>query len=429
MRRTNIMNSEFLNPNNGVDETFKTKAVEFVKTAKIIARKMSANYNQKKKAYEATLTQFNKTGSLDISRIAYHRTSDDIFMKKTIMKEGQSHGLVCAIDFSGSMSSELQQVAMQYLITALFAKYIEIPFVFYTFTTYGSIHDRVKEIPENKWPASHRETARPRFTSIADDSMNESGLINAYYHILATYTTNMYARAPGSFTNKYEAFIHKYYSMGITPILHSAYQSYLLAHAMKARGIQNVNILTISDGLNNVYFNRGVTAVQCPYTKRVYKVNEANLVYQDDALLSPMNRMTRDAGIKTFNLFIGDKLHHKREFFSMWRNFIPTHDNHNDIDNLRSRETTDKIEGELKKNGMSVIDNLHYYDKVILASTKIFPIMYNPRGGEVESEIEASNMTPRTFIKKSNEAINELAAVGKLISDIMVEDFKPRGRR
>ena len=111
------------------------KYLSFTKDAKQIARKMSQQYAAKKKAFETANSSFAKTGSLDISRISSFKTSDSIFKTKMMQKEGQSHGLVLVIDWSGSMNDTIKYVACQVLITLLYAKYSGIPFEVYTFTT------------------------------------------------------------------------------------------------------------------------------------------------------------------------------------------------------------------------------------------------------------------------------------------------------
>ena len=73
------------------------------KDARNIARRMAQQYEMKKKAWEAVNTSHRKSGSIDSSRIVKFKTSDNIFMKKSMSNEGTSHGLILTIDWSGSM--------------------------------------------------------------------------------------------------------------------------------------------------------------------------------------------------------------------------------------------------------------------------------------------------------------------------------------
>lgn len=433
------MKSEYLNERTKISSTTVKAATDFIGTAKNISRKMAASYTQKKKAYESSKEQFNSTGSLDLSRIANYKTSDDIFKKNKMTKTGNNHGLVCAIDFSSSMSRELGQVAMQFLITALFAKKIKIPFIIYTFTAQSEYTDTDVE-SWNKQPsfyegvegASGRSFARkPRFTVIANEKMSETDIINSYYHILSVYAEARDWQT--TFTHKYKSFLTKYYSMGITPIIHSTYQSYLLAYNMKQRGIENVNILTIADGGNNVYF-KGIErekedktwyvrdAVECPYTKRVFTINKNNnrLSSDNDQLISALNRMTRTAGIKTFNLFIQNKMQHKKVLRRAVSDVCRGHDNNSDVYQLVNGHNIKNMQDEMRANGMAIIENLCYYDKVIFTTTNVFPELE----ASSDDKKDLSDVSAYRYLKSKNEDLKGLTSLGRLLSDIMVADFK-----
>lgn len=395
----------------------------FVPTAKKIARQMAARYNQKKVAFGAANTSYHKKGSIDMSRIYAYKTSDDIFISKSQVNNAVSHGLVCAVDNSGSMSDIMPKVAMQFLITALYCKYIDIPFTMYTFTS-----DRYLDEEDNPWNEGIKGGIgdyKSRFTLIASEKMNESSIINSYYHIIAA---NTYRRGRIDYSRKYVNFLHRNFSMGTTPLINSALQSYCIAQHMKSRGTQNVTIMTISDGGNTDSFPTFSeemplhNTVECPFTKRVYSVNANHATrnpdgYYKNLLLSPINRMTREAGIKTFNLFLIDKVHSGRHFKHMTNSMVYAHDNNNVYNVLRDADL-ERYAKELNAEGMSSIENLSYYNKVIYADQNMFPKIV---GKKVAEHIEDDDITG--IIKASTKEIKTLSALGNIIADIMIQDF------
>jgi hypothetical protein len=401
-----------------ISQSSRKRASEFVTQAKKIARSMATNYNIKKKAFEAASTSYHQNGSLDISRIHSYRTSDDIFKRKVTLKEGQSHGLVCALDFSVSMQSLLPPVAMQFLITSLFSKYIGIEFRFFTFTS-----DYVKRTPSNAAPPNmfslKRETEYARFVDIGNQTMSESQLIESFYHILSFSELFRAGFDDNTFSKKYSAYIKRTFKdMNSTPLLAAIYQTYLIAKDMQNRGVQNVNILAINDGDNNCYFlnNAGedpdahAYSVEDPYSRRIYSVDPSNC--GPTGILSGINKMIRDNGIKIYNMFLSKNLSTDID------NITLSYLRNTDIpDRELSKDRIDIMFSELDKTGKTEVKNLCFYDSVIFVDTKIFPQL------RISTESNTS-VTDSNYLAERKAGIKKLASLGTFLSDAMVTDFK-----
>ena len=93
---------------------------------------MRKSADQLKKASPA------KTGDLNMSKIYSHEFNEDIFKKITVMPGAKSHGLVIFLDWSGSMSSHLQNTVKQLFNIVMFCKKVNIPYEVYTFTNPSS---------------------------------------------------------------------------------------------------------------------------------------------------------------------------------------------------------------------------------------------------------------------------------------------------
>lgn len=387
----------------GVEKHKVDSANALVSNAKKIARTMSASYNQKKKAFESSKTAFHNTGSLDISRIHSYRTSDDIFLKNSILKDGSSHGLICALDYSISMRDMIPKMAIQFLITSLFCKYSDIKFTFFTFTT-GS---------GNGMPLYD---ANAIFTEVGNDNMSEKQLIDIFYYMISYYEQSTGAITV-SFTPKYSSFLRSTFRMSMTPLHAAVFQSYLLAKNMKESGIQNVTILVINDGDNNEHFysddnstskSKFYGSIEDPFSKRVYNINDTIKKQSSNMLISPMNRMIRDSGIKIINMFLDEFL------CSPVSETISEYIKDTDKDDINIiKNNPNKYNNEMVTKMYTEVNNLCYYNSVLFINTKVFPNLGN-----------SADDDNTDIIANHRKKIKSLTLIGKYLSDKMVEDFK-----
>jgi len=75
-----------------------------------------------------------RSGTLDMAKIHSYKWNDDLFKKITDVADGKNHGLVMFVDWSGSMSSNMEDTLGQILNLVLFCKKVNIPFDVYGFS-------------------------------------------------------------------------------------------------------------------------------------------------------------------------------------------------------------------------------------------------------------------------------------------------------
>ena len=92
-------------------------------------------FERKRMAWRTSRELENQTGSLDVTRLHEYKFNDDIFKTNTHLMNGQSHGIVMIIDFSGSMSTIIHKVLDQVLVMINFAKRVNIPYEVWGFTS------------------------------------------------------------------------------------------------------------------------------------------------------------------------------------------------------------------------------------------------------------------------------------------------------
>lgn len=392
----NITSARFMKDSEIFTVTEGKKYLPFTKDAKQIARKMSQQYAAKKKAFETANSSFAKTGSLDISRISSFKTSDSIFKTKMMKKEGQSHGLILVIDWSGSMSGTIKYVACQVLITMLYAKYSGIPFEVYTFTSgssgYGKSDKTLKTYGRNF-----------SFYRIADTSFKEKDLINLFGHMIAYDEKHNIKMS--DYYNQYVR--EKLGNMGGTPLVQAQIASYIAAYDLREKfKLQNVSIMFLTDGEgDNPYYNND--SIIDPISKREYFYKTKN--HSNNTVLSAVNKMIREGGFKIFNILLTKDNSVASTTSSYFREY---HDAK--LTSSQVKSISYEVDERYSKNGYADLKNFMFYDNYIFMNTKLFPL-------EVTS---ADSTDATTIISSRMKNIKNISLVGTIINDILVQDFK-----
>lgn len=360
-------------------------------TSMVIAQRMAADYTRKKKAFEASKTQYRKTGSLDMSRLASYLTSDDIFTSKSIMKEGKSHGLVITLDWSGSMRSSVLKMAIQALITCKFAKAAGIEFQLSIFT-------------DNDYSARNNFSALSQ-TLLLDSTNSYSDMNEVFYHMCAYH----HIGDTRSFSHEYASMLGDTFRMSGTPLAQSQLMSYIEATRMRSnRGLQNVSIMYITDGDgSNLRAETGsANHIVCPFTKRRYEYQKSKGSSYFANPTPVINRMIRDAGFKTFNIYV----------YGGGQSQIDHYVSSNNPD----LKTSDFVNAWFES--MLSLRNCANYDAVLFAPNGAFPNIAHI-SDEDEDETKVTKVTANT-LKKQVGSHRRLALIGEFIVNEICKDFK-----
>ena len=117
----------------------------------LVNNKKSINYmvkefEMKKSASAYSRQSVSKTGVIDPLKMNSYKFSDDIFRKVTTTQDGQSHGMIMYVDWSGSMCGDLKNTVEQLLNLVHFCRQVNIPFRVFAFSDRG---DSVAYISEH----------------------------------------------------------------------------------------------------------------------------------------------------------------------------------------------------------------------------------------------------------------------------------------
>lgn len=95
---------------------------------------MQQEFLRRMAADAASRTSVADTGTIDVNRLWSYKISDDIFLQNATVRNGQSHGIVVFVDFSGSMSGIMSETIRQMLMLAAWCRRSNIPCDVYGFS-------------------------------------------------------------------------------------------------------------------------------------------------------------------------------------------------------------------------------------------------------------------------------------------------------
>ena len=95
---------------------------------------MAKEFEMKKAASAYNKSQQAKTGELNMDKLHLYKIKDDIFNRVEITPDGKNHGIVMTIDWSGSMSNDIEATLEQAFLLSMYCRKINIPFQLYAFS-------------------------------------------------------------------------------------------------------------------------------------------------------------------------------------------------------------------------------------------------------------------------------------------------------
>lgn len=119
--------------------------------ARVIARSIFSSFTIRKNANNLNATQYRRSGTLDVTRLAYYDLTDDLFMNKEIQPQQTNHGYVAVLDWSGSMSSSAVGLTHRLMELALFAHMADVEFEIWLYTTGTNKTESYGKYPSSVW--------------------------------------------------------------------------------------------------------------------------------------------------------------------------------------------------------------------------------------------------------------------------------------
>jgi hypothetical protein len=101
---------------------------------------MFTAFDRRKAADAFRRTRVTNSGVLDTLRMNQYRWNENIFRKNISVSDGKNHGIVIAVDWSGSMQSIIRQTIGQLIIITDFCRRAGIPFEVFSFSDVSPVY-------------------------------------------------------------------------------------------------------------------------------------------------------------------------------------------------------------------------------------------------------------------------------------------------
>lgn len=236
-------------------------ALDFQKQSQKIVGNMVKRFEMRKAAEESKRAMTADTGILDTVKMINYRWSEDIFLRSTTVDEGQSHGLVMFVDWSGSMSPNIFDTVKQLLVLAMFCKKVGIPFDVYAFTSHWSrdkAYYRADIKADDRWDGERETSAsglkvgdvecctEMHLVNVLSSSLRRADWIECFTYLFSEGMMQDYnAMAGWGITNPRMR-------LGGTPLDDAITAARQIVQDFKSKhGIQIVNTVFLTDGCSN----------------------------------------------------------------------------------------------------------------------------------------------------------------------------------
>ena len=227
---------------NNTNEALQT----FLKDNKKTVAYMVKEFEMKKAADQYSRASTSKTGSLDMGRLHTYKYNDDLFKKVTTLPGATNHALVLFLDWSGSMSQNLQGTLNQLYNLILFCKRTQIPFEVFGFSDQydrEQVIHREKSVEMAKFKSGELVVKECHLLQFFSSKMKSQEITTMMHYLnmyASTWTTGIYGQ-------RYR--FDRALELGGTPLNQAAVCALeFIPMYKKQTGVQKINTVFLTDG-------------------------------------------------------------------------------------------------------------------------------------------------------------------------------------
>ena len=241
-------------------------------------------FEMKKSADSYQRASVAKTGVLDMLKMHSYKYNEDVFKRITVQPDGKNHGLVMFLDWSASMSNQIHDCFKQLLQIVWFCKRVGIKFEVYAFSDNGwnafpEFRERKREHSDPQdsptWNFKHNDLCLGNhlLMNLFSDRMSKLELktmvhyltmitysINysySYYHREEAWQSSPILALIDDRFNEYKRYdgtlsVPEGWNLGGTPLNGAIVNAMnFIPKYRDKNGIQNLNVVFITDGASN----------------------------------------------------------------------------------------------------------------------------------------------------------------------------------
>ena len=214
---------------------------EFKKTAQREVNYLVKEFECKKSADAYARAATSKTGVLDCSKLHTYKYNEDLFKKVTVLPDGQNHGLIFILDWSGSMANEMLDTLKQVYNLIWFCQKVNIPYDFYCFT---NTHHSIKREELEPEDANHFVVRDFKLLNLLTSGLKKKTLEEQMISVW---------RIAYGIRHYVNYHIPVGYGLGGTPLNQAIACLYEMIPQFKAKhDLQKVQVVILTDGEANV---------------------------------------------------------------------------------------------------------------------------------------------------------------------------------
>ena len=276
---------------------------EFHSSIKKNVNHMVKEFEQKKAAEAYARTTTSRTGKLDTVKMLNYRTTDDVFLRNTVVTEGKSHGFVMYLDWSGSMAGILEPIVGQVITTAMFCRQVGVPFRVYAFG---------RSLDDHKFESKAGVNGDMDFSLGLVEFFSEKMSKNEFYKMCmylyghAKYSSDNRGRSYYARRSEYADLDVRALRLGGTPLNETVWAALPLAVKFrKETGVEILNTVFLTDGQG---YKLGYGNVASQY-RRVKLVNPYNLAeYELDRFVTSSGEQQRYTLLEMYKDYTGSNV-------------------------------------------------------------------------------------------------------------------------
>ena len=269
---------------------------------------LAKEFEMRKAAKTYSKNKISETGDIDVSKLASYKFDDNIFAKITKIPRGKSHGLVLLLDYSGSMSNNMEGSIEQILVLALFCRKVNIPFVVYSFgnSSKSFYEDKKQSIDYSKCFSTNENElifGGVQLREYLNSQMNNATFTKCFRNMMLlkkSYSQNFY-RPPSEYLSS-------------TPLTNSIVALVPIMKEFKQKNNLDItNLIIVHDGdsdyINQYSTGNGGYKFLQPHNENTFIVDKKNkLQYRirdtDEIFETTLNWFTKVTGSKIFGFYI-----------------------------------------------------------------------------------------------------------------------------
>jgi len=379
---------------------------KFLRDNKKSINYMVKEFEMKKSASAYSRQTISKTGVIDSLKMNSYQYSDDIFRKISVTEDGKSHGMIMYVDWSGSMSNDLQATIDQLLCLVHFCRQVSIPFRVYAFSDQGF---DIYQSPHQENTTSYKDSFK--LLEFFNSDMKRSEFVKMS-QIVLTIAKNM----SGGYWGRNGWQCHRNMLLGGTP-LDDAIVAAMKVHELfqSKYKVDIVNTIFLTDGDSHAIHT--TTRPEGRYAERITSLYDSRgafrVLYITDPVTKKRHRCVGRNGIQTAVLL---RMYRERTgSTTIGYRIVPQGARHfaQSMPGIIDYNVAYDLHRELKKDKFVVLPSSLGYDKCYaIAGGKNL----ETSNGAIEVESDASKAKIRTAFKKANSSRK---GSRKMLSDLI----------